>query len=146
VPRHAPRLISDIDYFVIRKSLFCTGFTGDESDLPEEVSGHGPGYAACERGEPLSATLESYSSTLLAVTKNGVRACPALGSDLQHALEGLQRRLACEVSLSLVRGTGRQVEERLQQWGGRTAEYFKAKTNDVKELPTPEMTWIPVAP
>jgi diguanylate cyclase (GGDEF)-like protein len=33
-----------------------------------------------------------------------------------------------------VRGTGRQVEEQLQQWGGRTAEYFKAKTNDVKEL------------
>jgi diguanylate cyclase (GGDEF)-like protein len=33
-----------------------------------------------------------------------------------------------------VRGTGRQVEEQLQQWGGRTAEYLKAKTNDVKEL------------
>jgi GGDEF domain-containing protein len=33
-----------------------------------------------------------------------------------------------------VRGTGKHVEEQLQQWGGRTAEYFKAKTNDVKEL------------
>jgi diguanylate cyclase (GGDEF)-like protein len=33
-----------------------------------------------------------------------------------------------------VRGTGKQVEEQLQQWSGRTAEYFKAKTNDVKEL------------
>ncbi len=93
-----------------------------------------PRVSEPDPGELLSATLESYSSTLLAVAKNGVRACPALGSDLQQALEGLQRRLACELSLSLVRGTGRQVEEQLQQWGGRTAEYFKAKTNDVKEL------------
>ncbi|MGH9501977.1 MAG: GGDEF domain-containing protein [Terriglobales bacterium] len=33
-----------------------------------------------------------------------------------------------------MKGTGRQVEEQLHQWGGRTAEYFKAKTDDVKEL------------
>ena len=85
-------------------------------------------------GELLSATLESYGSTLLAVAKNGVRACPALGSDLQQALEGLHRRLSCDVSPSLVKVTGRQVEEQLQQWAGRSAEYFKAKTNDVKEL------------
>jgi hypothetical protein len=71
---------------------------------------------------------------LLAVAKNGVRACPALGSDLQQALEGLHRRLSCDVSPSLVKVTGRQVEEQLQQWAGRSAEYFKAKTNDVKEL------------
>jgi diguanylate cyclase (GGDEF)-like protein len=93
-----------------------------------------PHVSAPDPGELLSATLESYGSTLLAVAKNGVRACPALGSDLQQALEGLQRRLSYDISLSLVRGTGKQVEEQLQQWGGRTAEYFKAKTNDVKEL------------
>ena len=51
-------------------------------------------------GELLSATLESYGSTLLAVAKNGVRACPAMGSDLQQALEGLHRRLSCDVSPS----------------------------------------------
>jgi diguanylate cyclase (GGDEF)-like protein len=93
-----------------------------------------PQVSQPDPGELLSATLESYSSTLLAVAKNGVRACPALGSDLQQALEGLQRRLSFDISLSLVRGTGKQVEEQLQQWSGRTAEYFKAKTNDVKEL------------
>ena len=47
-----------------------------------------------DSGELLSATLESYGSTLMAVAKNGVRACPAMGSDLQQALEGLHRRLA----------------------------------------------------
>ena len=41
-----------------------------------------PQVSQPDPGELLSATLESYSSTLLAVAKNGVRACPALGSDL----------------------------------------------------------------
>jgi diguanylate cyclase (GGDEF)-like protein len=93
-----------------------------------------PRKGGLESAELLSATLESYGSTLMAVAKSGVRACPAMGSDLQQALEGLQRRLACDVSPSLVRKTGKQVEEQLQQWAGRSAEYFKAKTNDVKEL------------
>ena len=93
-----------------------------------------PRKSGPDPGELLSAALESYGSTLLAVARNGVRACPALGSDLQQALEGLHRRLSCDVSPSLVRGTGRQVEEQLQQWAGRSAEYFRAKTSDVKEL------------
>ena len=84
--------------------------------------------------ELLSATLESYSCTLLAMGKSGVRACPALGSDLQQGLAGLEKRLSHQITPSLVRGTGKHVEEQLHQWGGRTAEYFKAKTNDVKEL------------
>jgi len=33
-----------------------------------------------------------------------------------------------------VASTGKSVEEQLQQWGNRSAEYFKAKADDVKEL------------
>ncbi|MGA9798969.1 MAG: GGDEF domain-containing protein [Terriglobales bacterium] len=84
--------------------------------------------------ELLSATLESYTSALLAMGKNGFRACPALGSELQEGLAGLGRRLSKKISPSLVRENGKHVEEQLQVWGGRTAEYFKAKTNDVKEI------------
>jgi diguanylate cyclase (GGDEF)-like protein len=84
--------------------------------------------------ELLSATLESYSSALLAMGKSGAQACPALGSDLQQGLAGLEKRLSHQITPSLVKGTGKHVEEQLHQWGGRTAEYFKAKTNDVKEL------------
>ncbi len=82
----------------------------------------------------LAATLESYRSALLAMGKSGVRACPALGSDLQQGLEGLEKRLSNKVTAALVKGTGKHVEEQLEQWGGRTAEYFKAKTDDAKEL------------
>jgi diguanylate cyclase (GGDEF)-like protein len=87
-----------------------------------------------DSNELLAATLESYSSALLAMGKSGVRACPAMGSDLERGLAGLGKRLSHQITPSLVRGTGKHVEEQLQQWGGRTAEYFKAKTNDVKEL------------
>ena len=106
-------------------------------DFLEEVSGHGckPSYVSePDSNELLAATLESYNSALMAMGKSGVRACPALGSDLERGLAGLGKRLSHQITPSLVRGTGKHVEEQLQQWGGRTAEYFKAKTNDVKEL------------
>lgn len=93
---------------------------------------------ACENQEQadelLKVTLESYCSALLVMGKSGDRACPALGSSLQQGLANLQRRLSHDVTPALVRGTEKHVEEQLQQWGDHTAEYFKAKANDVKEL------------
>ena len=82
----------------------------------------------------LSATLESYCSALLAMAKNGARACPALGSDLQQGLAGIQKRLSHQVTAAVVSETGKHVEEQLLQWGNRTAEYFKNKTTEVKDL------------
>ncbi len=84
--------------------------------------------------ELLTATLEGYCSALLVMGKSGDRVCPALGSDLQKGLADLVRRLSHKTTPALVRGTGKHVEEQLQQWGDHTAEYFKAKANDVKEL------------
>ena len=81
-----------------------------------------------------SAALESYRAALLAMGKNGVRACPALGSDLQRSLAGLEKRLYTKVTASLVRGTQQHVEEQLHQWSERGAEFFKTKGNDIKEL------------
>ena len=87
-----------------------------------------------ELNELASVILESYRSALLAMGKNGARAFPAAGSDLQQTLASLENRLAANITASLVKETESQVEEQLQQWGGCTAEYFKTKTNEVKEL------------
>src|SRR5271165_5819886 len=80
--------------------------------------------------ELLAAALKSYRSSLLAMGNSGVRACPAVGADLQQNLARLSR----DLTPSLVEETETQVEEQLQSWGGHTEEYFKAKANDVKEL------------
>lgn len=85
-------------------------------------------------GKLLIATLESYRSALLAMGKSGARACPALGSDLQQGLAGLEQRLSRNITPSLMKGTGKNVEEQLEHWGGRTAEYFKVIASEVKEL------------
>lgn len=80
------------------------------------------------------AVLESYRAVLLAMGNNGVRACPAVGSDLQGALTGLERRLFAQLTVPLVRDTEAEVEAQLRQWGGCAAEYFQTKADEVKEL------------
>ena len=78
--------------------------------------------------------LESYRSALLAIGKSGARACPASGSDLQQTMASLEARLSAKVTASVVKETETEVEEQLLEWGGCTAEYFKNKANEVKEL------------
>ncbi len=87
-----------------------------------------------ERSEPLSTVVESYRSALLSFGKNAVRVCPSVSSDLQSGLEGVEKQLSGELTLSLVKETAKKVEDLLQQWGNRTAEHLKGKANEVKEL------------
>jgi diguanylate cyclase (GGDEF)-like protein len=93
-----------------------------------------PGSIEPALDELSAVILESYRSALLAMGKSGARACPAAGSDLQSTLASLENRLSANLTPALVKETEAQVEEQLQQWGGCTAEYFKTKTNEVKEL------------
>jgi diguanylate cyclase (GGDEF)-like protein len=78
--------------------------------------------------------LESYRSALRAMGKSGVQACPAVGSDLQQNLASLEKSLSEHLTTTLVKDTEARVEEQLLQWGGHSAEYFKTKANEVKEI------------
>jgi diguanylate cyclase (GGDEF)-like protein len=93
-----------------------------------------PSASEPQPDELSSATLESYRSALLAMGQSAVRACPTLSSELQRGLIGLEKRLSHKITPSVVKSTGKNVEEQLHQWGNRTAEYFKTKAEDVKEL------------
>ena len=84
--------------------------------------------------ELLPVVLQSYRSALRAIGQSGARACPGVGSDLQQALASLEPGLAGTVTPTLVVNTEARVEELLQQWGGRSEDYFKAKAKEVKEL------------
>ncbi|HWF91826.1 MAG TPA: GGDEF domain-containing protein [Terriglobales bacterium] len=90
--------------------------------------------AAPELGELLSAVLAAYRSALLAMSKSGVRACPAIASDLQQNLANLENRLNDEVTPAQIQETEQRVKDELQQWGDRSEGYYKAKVDDVKEV------------
>jgi diguanylate cyclase (GGDEF)-like protein len=84
--------------------------------------------------ETVEAVLASYRSALMAMGKSGLQACPAVGSDLQQGLAGLEQRLSKNITPALMKETENKVTEQLDQWGVRTQQHFKAKTDDVREL------------
>ena len=84
--------------------------------------------AACE------AAAGCYRSLLLSIGSSAVQGCPALGADLDRSLAGLERRLGADATAELLKQTQQQVEIRLQEWGERTAEHFRTKADEVKEL------------
>lgn len=84
--------------------------------------------------ELLASILEAYRATLGVMGDSGLRACPALGPQLQQSLVLLGEGLTKAVSPSQVRETEKNVEQRLQEWGEQTAEYFQERAGDVKEI------------
>src|SRR5208337_1340318 len=82
----------------------------------------------------LSAAVESYRSALAAMGDCGAQVCPAVGQELQQRLLELSEGMAKTLTPAMLRETEAKVEEQLQQWGGRTAEYFQQKAGEVKEM------------
>jgi diguanylate cyclase (GGDEF)-like protein len=87
-----------------------------------------------EPGNLLAAALASYRAALLSMGNNSVRACPAVALDLQKRLAELERGISGSATSTLIGETQQKVEEQLEEWGESSAEYFKTKANDVKEL------------
>lgn len=88
-----------------------------------------------ERHELLSTALfDSYRSALAAMASFGAQACPALGGDLQAPLSAVRESLSEKVSPEAVKEAETRVEEHLQRWGKLFSDYFKQKTNEVKDL------------
>jgi diguanylate cyclase (GGDEF)-like protein len=82
----------------------------------------------------LDAVLKSYRSALMAMGKSGLQACPAVGAELQQNMAGLKQRLSKNVTPALMQETETKITEQLDQWGARTQQHFKAKTDEVREL------------
>jgi diguanylate cyclase (GGDEF)-like protein len=99
-----------------------------------DADGVSPYLSEPDPGELLAAILKSYRSALLVMGESGVRAYPAVGSDLQQSLNSLVSFLSRDLTPALVQETEELVEEQLRRWGGHTEEYLKAKANDIKEL------------
>lgn len=84
--------------------------------------------------ELLRGTLRAYRAALEAMGNSGVQACPPAGAQLQLGLWNLQRQLGDQATPHLVQETEGLVAAELQQWGVRSAEYYKGKTEEFKEI------------
>ena len=84
--------------------------------------------------ELLRGTLRAYRAALEAMGYSGVQACPPAGAQLQLGLWSLQRQLADQATSELLQETEERVAAELQQWGERSAEYYRGKTEEFKEI------------
>jgi len=100
----------------------------DDDDKDRPVKGD------FDQSDLFSTTLACYRSVLRTMGKSAHQACPEVSSELQQNFISLEKRLSGKLTPLLLKESEQQVGEQLQQWGGRIAEYFNTKANDVKEL------------
>jgi diguanylate cyclase (GGDEF)-like protein len=79
-------------------------------------------------------TLRAYGAALEAMGNSGVQACPPIGTKLQLGLWNLRSQLAEEATAGRVQETEARVEAELAQWGEQSAEYYRRKTEEFKEI------------
>ncbi len=91
-------------------------------------------YLESDSEELVRSAISSYRSTLQAMANNGIQACPPVGLELQQSLLNLQERLALEATALTVNETGQQANQELEAWSSRAAEYFKHKTEEIREI------------
>jgi diguanylate cyclase (GGDEF)-like protein len=81
----------------------------------------------------LEAT-ECYCAVLSSIGKNANRIVPGIGADLEANLRGIGRRLSVDPTAKVLKHAASEVEVLLEEWGERTSEHFKSRTDEVKQL------------
>jgi|ERR1041385_1269615 diguanylate cyclase (GGDEF)-like protein len=99
-----------------------------------DMDGEGSKEPTPDPSELLPVLLMAYRAALLDMGKSAVQACSPVGTEMQQILVGLETTLAGQLTPALIAQIQSNVEKELSKWGGRTADYFKAKANEVKEL------------
>lgn len=87
-----------------------------------------------DKGGILAVALAAYRSALTDMGSCSEEACPALGQGLKQSLDKLADELPPDASREAVEAAQGHVQERLQDWGHRTAAHYREKTAEVKEL------------
>ncbi len=90
----------------------------------------------CELDEMglLGLALDAYRSSLVEMGNSGLDACPGLGKELKCNLAKLGDALSGDISRNMIFATETSVGEQLQDWGARTAMYYREKAAEVKDI------------
>jgi len=91
-------------------------------------------HRAPDAKEMLPVAVAAYRSALREMGTCSVDACPALGQELKQSLGELEEKLSIDLNRETLEATEKDVQERLQDWGRRTARHYREKTGEVKEL------------
>jgi len=78
--------------------------------------------------------VESYRALLATMGECGSQVCPPVGAGLQASLLELQAHLAAAMTPTDFTSSGTAAEGELRQWGARTADYYRQKAAEIKEL------------
>ena len=86
------------------------------------------------RDETRAVALQCYGDALIEMGKSSERALPGVSPGMREQLIALSHSLCPEASPIVLAGTRDKVTLELQQWGENAAQYFKNKTNEVRDL------------
>ena len=111
-----------------------TPMEGCSNTLPANAAKRLEVLIAPNARELVTVAMAAYRSALLETGKYSLDACPALGDGLKRGLEELSENFSPTVTREAIAAAERSVQERLQDWGLRTAKHYRQKTGEVKEL------------
>lgn len=91
-------------------------------------------YIESKPQESLKTMCESYRASLTVMGTSAAQICPHIGEEFQHSLLNLRDQVSPDSAVGALAETGKQVEEKVKQWGESATEYFQQTARDVKEI------------
>lgn len=87
-----------------------------------------------DAGDLLPVALAAYCSSLREMASASVDACPTVGEELKRSLGKIDDRIAAATSPEELQAAEREVQAQLQEWGRGTADHYRRKADEVKEI------------
>lgn len=87
-----------------------------------------------DAGELLPVALASYCSSLREMASASVDACPTVGEELKRSLGKIDDRISAATSPEELQAAEREVQAQLKEWGRGTADHYRRKADEVKEI------------
>ncbi len=100
----------------------------------EESPGESIRYQSVDAKDLLPVAIAAYCSSLREMGSASVDACPALGEELKRSLAKVDDRISATPSREELESTERDVQAQLRDWGRRTANHYRQKADEVKEI------------
>ena len=107
---------------------------GSKTGLGSGAGNGAKSSTAAEEKGLYPVAMGAYRSALLEMGNCSLDACPALGDGFKRQLQSIEEKLFTASNAAVVEASEGQVREQLREWGQRTAQHYRQKTGEVKEI------------